>query len=118
MPVLLDTAERMARYESNELRDAGARWLEKGKEDKFQAWEEEFYSHELPTFIRKSFRPYVEAGMIDPDLLKDTAAQASAKRQEAVTALKTGEALSGIEGIDPDVFICDLLGTSIVPTRE
>jgi HK97 family phage portal protein len=117
-PVLLDTAERVARYENNELRDACARWLEKGKEEKFKTWLDEFYTGELPAFIRRSFRSYVEAGMLDTDVLQQAAVKTSATRQANVTALKTVEALGTVEGIDPDVFICDLLGTSIVPEEE
>jgi HK97 family phage portal protein len=118
MPVLLDTAERMARYESNELRDASARWLEKGKGDKFSTWLEEFYGGELPAFIRRSFRPYVEAGMLETDLLQETAVRTAVRRWKSVAAVKTTEALGTVEGIDPDVFITDLLGTSIVPEED
>jgi HK97 family phage portal protein len=112
MPVLLDTAERVSRYESNELRDATSRWLGKGKEEKFRAWLDEFYTGELPSFIRRSFRPYVEAGMLDANDLQKAAAHSSAARQANITVLKTVEALGAVEGIDPDVFICDLLGTA------
>jgi HK97 family phage portal protein len=106
-PVLLDTAERMARYEANELRDANARWLEKGKEEKYQAWLEEFYTGELPKFIRRSFQPYVEAGMVEVDNLQTVAAETANKRREYVTQDVNGAMGAGI---DPDGFICDLLG--------
>lgn len=116
-PVLLDTAERMARYESNELRDACARWLEKGKDEKFTNWLQEFYSNELPSFICRSFRPYVEAGILETDALQNAATHTAADRQERVAAQTKGE-ISTVDGIDPDAFICDLLGTAIVPEED
>lgn len=118
MPVLLDTAERVVRYEINELRDACARWLEKGKEEKFNTWLDEFYASELPAYIRKTFRPHVEAGMLELDNLKATADQTAADRQAKLNTLKTTEGLRAVDGIDPDTFICNLLGTMIVPEED
>ena len=99
-PILLDIAERVARYETNEQRDAIARWQEKGKADKFTAWEEEFYTAELPSFIRRSFRPCVEAGMLDLDILTTVAARTAADRRANRTV---------IPALDPEAFICRLL---------
>jgi HK97 family phage portal protein len=114
-PILLDTAERVARYENNELRDASARWLEKGKAEKFTAWTEEFYSGELPAFIRKAFRPYVEAGMVEVDILTAVAARTAAARGEDVNS---DMAAAIATGINPDIFINNLLGTSVVPEEN
>jgi HK97 family phage portal protein len=100
-PILLDTAERMTRFEANELRDARSRWLEKGKDEKYQGWVEDFYGGELQKFIRRSFQPFVEAGMVEVDQLQATAEDTANKRRGS---------LSEAGGIDPDGFICELLG--------
>ena len=115
MPVLLDTADASPGMKPTNCRDACRRWLEKGKEEKYNAWLEEFYTGELPSFIRRSFRPYLEAGMLDADDLQAAATCISSARY---TELKTSKDLSAVEGIDPDVFICDLLGTTIVPEED
>lgn len=100
-PILLDIAERIARYETNEARDAAARWLEKGKEDKYRSWEDEFYTTELPAFIRRSYRPCIEAGIVDPDTLAAVATETSAARRSADRTASPA--------LDPEAFIIRLL---------
>ena len=107
-PILLDIAERVARYETNEARDAVVRWQEKGKDEKYRAWEEEFYTAELPAFIRRSFRPCIEAGMVDPDILTDVAAETATARRSADRTINPS--------LDPEAFISRLLAN--VTTEE
>jgi HK97 family phage portal protein len=58
-PLLRDVAERIARREVNELRDAVKRC--KDKPEKYATWLEGFYKREHPAFIAQLLRPFVEA---------------------------------------------------------
>jgi HK97 family phage portal protein len=58
-PILRDTAERIARREANELRDAAKRC--KDKPEKYTAWLEQFYKRDLPAIIAQFLKPFVDA---------------------------------------------------------
>jgi len=63
-PLFLDAAQRVLRRETSELRDAGQRWLDKGKAEKYQAWVEQFYKQSLPSFALSVFQPLIDANLI------------------------------------------------------
>jgi HK97 family phage portal protein len=60
-PVFHDAALRVVRREMNDLRGAVRRHLSKGQDAVFAEWKEQFYSEDMPAFIRKQFAPIVEA---------------------------------------------------------
>jgi HK97 family phage portal protein len=63
-PIWRDAADRIVRRETNELRDAGKRWLEKDKADKYAVWLEKFYKSDLRAFIGITLKPFVDAGLM------------------------------------------------------
>ena len=60
-PVFRDAALRVVKREMNDLRGAVRRHLSKGQDAVFAEWQEQFYSEDMPAFIRKQFAPIVEA---------------------------------------------------------
>lgn len=64
-PILLEAAQRALKREAYEVRDAAHRWLDKGKPEKFSSWLEEFYKSDQPAYLRTTFAPYVQAGLMD-----------------------------------------------------
>lgn len=59
-PLMRDAADRILRRETNEIKDAVKRWLEKDKEDKFSGWLEQFYKRDLPTYMAQTFKPFID----------------------------------------------------------
>lgn len=66
-PLILDAVKRIARRESNELRDAAKRWPEEEKPERFSRWLEQFYKSDIPAFMRQVFQPLINAGIVEED---------------------------------------------------
>lgn len=64
-PLLRDAFVRITRRDQKEFEDAHKRWLEKGKEDRFNAFLEQFYKRDLPEFIVSVMSPMVKSGLLD-----------------------------------------------------
>lgn len=64
-PLMRDAADRILRRETNELKDAVKRWLEKDKEEKFSVWLEQFYKRDLPTYMAQILKPFVDGNHLD-----------------------------------------------------
>lgn len=64
-PLMRDAADRILRRETNELKDAVKRWLEKDKEDKFSGWLEQFYKRDLPAYMAQILKPFVDGKHLD-----------------------------------------------------
>lgn len=63
-PLIVEAVKRITRRESNELRDAIKRWPEEEKPERFNRWLEQFYKSEFPAFMRQTFKPLIDAGVI------------------------------------------------------
>lgn len=68
-PLLHDIARRIAKRDENELGGALKRFVE--KEDRFNAWVEQFYKRDFPEFIQQTFQPLVDSGLIDPAIVRE-----------------------------------------------
>ena len=64
-PLLRDAFARIARRDQKELDDARKRWLEKGKNERFEAFLEQFYKRDLPNFAVSVMEPMVRSGLVD-----------------------------------------------------
>lgn len=64
-PLLRDVFARIARRDQKELDDARKRWLEKGKNERFEAFLEQFYKRDLPVFVVSVMEPMVRSGLVD-----------------------------------------------------
>lgn len=79
-PLLRDAAERIARRESNELRDAVKRC--KDNHEKYKGWLESFYTREHPAFIGQLLKPFVDAAYFTEDRAQDIISEYCSQRGE------------------------------------
>lgn len=61
-PLLMDAARRISKRDTNEMQGALKRWPEKS--DKWNAWAEQFYKRDLPTYALQILQPFVAAGFL------------------------------------------------------
>lgn len=61
-PILLDAADRITRRENNEVTNAMKKWRE--RDERFDAWCEQFYKRDYPEFIKTVLNPLVQANFI------------------------------------------------------
>lgn len=64
-PLFKDMLERLARRETNEIRDAVKRC--KDKPEKYAAWLENFYQKEHREFIAQLFKPFIDANYLQEE---------------------------------------------------
>lgn len=62
-PLLMDALRRISKRDSNELQGALKRYAE--KDDRFNAWAEQFYKRDYPEFIQQTFQPLLDAGFME-----------------------------------------------------
>ncbi len=81
-PLFTDAAQRAFRREYSELRDAGQRWLAKGKPEKYTAWVEQFYKRDFSAFALSVFQPLIDAGLTTAERVRLAFAQYCEARGE------------------------------------
>ena len=93
---------------------AAAGWKKARKKNSTPGWKSSTPANCRPSSADPS-APMWKPGCWKQSALQQTVVEIAANRQASSDRLKTAEGLSMVEGIDPDVFINDLLGTTIVP---
>jgi HK97 family phage portal protein len=103
-PLLMDAARRIATRDRNELDGALKRYAE--KDNKFNAWAEQFYKREFQTFIQQTFQPMIDAGLYDTRQLAQFIGQLIVRREADINQ-------AHYEAMEPDDVL--LLMTQEIP---
>lgn len=82
-PLLHDLAERVTRREINELRDAAKRC--KDRQEKYNAWLEQFYKSDLRTFMAQLLKPFVDAAYFTSERADDIIGSYCSQRGDMMT---------------------------------
>ncbi len=88
-PLILDALRRISKRDTNELNGANKRWAE--KDDKWNAWAEQFYKRDYPEFILATFEPLVASGFIKRKIVREFTAQLLSQRTADIEAANYAE---------------------------
>lgn len=99
-PLLVDAFKRIARRDEKELEDARKRWLEKDKQERFDAWLEQFYKRDLPVFAVSVLQPMVDARLLDSQKVAKFAEIYGQKRGQEALKTPADEAILMADWLD------------------